>query len=309
MPDWVDIELLERLLAALAVVLVILLLVRLTKRLATRYIDDPERLFRFSKFVGRTGGILAVILVVIVLSINRGDLITLLTVAGAGLAIAMREMLLSVAAWVYIAFRSPYRHGDRIESNGIVGDVVDVRVLHTIVMEIGGWVDADQSTGRLVNIPNSYVFLHGVFNYTRGFHFIWNEIVVTLTFRSNWEDAAEIMRSLAQESADIIEQQARNEIKQMAREFLIYYTVLTPFVYVRIVPNGIRLSLRYLCEVRKRRGTEHALTMGILQAFLAHGDIEFAYPMVGVATYDSPQFGPLAPTKGMDGTPGASSLP
>lgn len=299
MPEWfhpqtlIENEVVRFLLIALGTALVMYILVRLSKRLVLRYIDDPERQFRASKMISRTGGLVTLLLIIAFLSPDPGNLLTILTVVGAGLAIAMREALLSFIGWLHITFRVPYRPGDRIESNGIRGDVIDIRLLQTTLMEIGGWVDADQSTGRIVHIPNNWVFLHGVFNYTRGFHFIWNELPITVTFRSNWETAREIMMSLAEESASIVEMQARNEIRKMSREYLIYYNILTPFVYVRIDNNGVRLTLRYLCEVRKRRGTAHALTMGILLALRDHPDIELAYPMLGVTQLDTPQFGPM----------------
>ncbi len=286
-------DLIQRLLVALAIVLVLFVLIQVVKRLVGRYVEDPERQFRISRYVARIGGVVAAVLVIGALFDTTRDLFTLLTVVGAGLAIAMREALMSLFAWGYIAVHNPYHPGDRIEVNGIRGDVIDVRIVHTVLMEIGNWVDADQSTGRLVYVPNSAVFLHGVYNYTKGFRFIWNEIPLTVTFRSDWQAASEIMQSFAEESAAIIEQQARKEIKEMAREFLVFYGILTPFVFVKITEHGIRLTLRYLCEARKRRGTEHALTISILAAFQQHGGIELAYPMRGFARFDTPQFGPM----------------
>ncbi|MFQ5569771.1 MAG: mechanosensitive ion channel family protein [Rhodothermales bacterium] len=300
MLDWFNLtqqDILSRLLIALAVVAAIFVFVQIIKRLVNRYVEDPERRYRASKLIGRSSGILALILVVGALFNTTGELLAVLTIVGAGFAIALREPLMSCFGWIYIAFRSPFKPGDRIEVNGVLGDVIDIRLLHTVMMEIRGWVDADQSTGRLVHVPNGSVFLHGVYNYTQGFRFIWNELSVTVTFRTDWEAAHDIMLSLAEESAAIVEQQVRKEIKKMAREYFIFYNILTPFVYVRIVENGIRLTLRYLCESRKRRGTEHALTISILAAFREHGDIELAYPMLGITPLDSPQFGPIPAAK------------
>jgi small-conductance mechanosensitive channel len=291
-------EIIRQLMFALVIVVSITVLVSIIRRVIRRYIDEPERLYRASKLVGRVGGLLAAVLVLGVFFNSTRDLLTVLTVVGAGLAIAMRETLLSFFGWIYIAFRAPYTTGDRIEINGVQGDVIDIRLLQTILMEIRGWVDADQSTGRIANVPNGAVFLGPVYNYTRGFHFIWNELPITITFRSDWEAAREIILSFAEESAAIVEQQAHSEIRKMSREFLVYYNILTPFVYVKIVENGVRLTLRYLCEVRKRRGTEHALTISILAAFREHGGIELAYPMIGVSTQDTSQFGPVPDTSG-----------
>jgi small-conductance mechanosensitive channel len=285
-------DLAARLLLAFVLVVVVFLLVRLGLRLAPRYVSEPARLYAVSKTIRRAGGLLAVVLLAAAL-VPQGNVVTLLTVIGAGLTIALRELPLSIAGWMRITFMNTYRQSDRIEVGGVHGDVIDIRLLRTTLMETRGWVDADQSTGRIVHIPNSWVFEHAVYNYSRGFSFIWNELRLAVTFRSDWEAARDIIQELAEQSASIVEQQAAKEIREMSREYLIHYSILTPFVYVGIETNGVGLTLRYLCEVRKRRGTEHALTMSILKAFKEHGGIELAYPMVGVSTPETDQFGPV----------------
>ncbi len=300
-------EIVREILFSLIGLFAILVVVRLAKRFAVSRIDDAARRYRTSKAIGQIGGMLAILFLAAVWSPQEENIVTLLTVIGAGLAISMREALLSVVGWANIIFRSPYGQGDRIEINGARGDVIDIRLFHTTVMEVGGWVAADQSTGRILHLPNSWIFQHAVYNYTRGFSFIWNEVSLTVSFRSDWSAAREIMLALAQESAAVLEQQASREIRRLSREYLIHYSILTPFVYVGISPNGVKLTLRYLCEARKRRGTEHALTISILQAFKENGRIELAYPMIGVSPFESPQFGPMPdPHPGM---PGGHSAP
>lgn len=281
----------QRAAVTLLVVLVAFALARLTRRVVLRYVDDTARRYRASKYIGRGFTVVTLLLIAALWAPNLGGLLTILTIIGAGLAVATREVLLSFLGWMDIALRSPFRQGDRIEINGVRGDVVDIRLLHTTLMEIGRWVDADQSTGRLVHIPNAWIFQHAVQNYTHGFDFIWHELPVTLTFRSDWKAAREIMIELASESADLVERQAAQQLKRLAREYLVHYSILTPFVYVRFAENGVRLTLRFLCEVRKRRGTEHALTLRMLERFADHGGIEMAYPTTGVQVMDTPQFG------------------
>ncbi len=302
-------EFIQRLLLAVGASIVILIIVKLGQRIAKRYATDPSRVYYSSRLIGRVGGIAIILILVTVLSPRLGDLVTVLTVIGAGLAIAMRELLLNLAGWFYVSLGSPYRQGDRIEINGIQGDVIDIRVMRTTVMEIRGWVDADQSTGRIAHIPNGWTLSFTTYNFTRGFNFIWNELPITISFRSDWEAAREIMQSFAEESTKLVEHQAADEIRQMSREFLIHYSILTPFVYARIVDNGVQLTLRYLCDVRKRRGTEHALTVSILDAFRNKGGIELAYPMVGVSQMQGPQYGPMTePTfRGVGQNPGSDT--
>lgn len=307
MPFTLDLDnrIVQNLLITLAVLVVLYVVKRIAQRLSNQYFEEPVRRYRASKFIGRATALLALAVVLIVWAPRTNTVVTVLTVIGAGLAIAMREVLLSIVGWGNIVFRSPYRQGDRIEVNGVRGDVIDIRLIHTTMMEVGGWVQADQSTGRLVHVPNSWVYQYEVYNYTRGFSFIWNELALTVTFRSDWQRAREIMLDLAQESAAIVEKQAAQALHRMAREYLVHYSILSPFVYVGVVDNGVRLTLRYLCDARKRRGTEHALTLGLLDAFKAAGTIELAYPMVGVAPLTTPQFEPLRPPSGMASPSGA----
>jgi len=288
----------QNVVVSLLVVLAAFILSRILQRLVPRYIEEPERRYKISKVIGRTLAIVAGLTIIVLWSIGDADIITLLTVIGAGLAIALREVLLSFVGWVNIVVRSPFKHGDRIEVNGVRGDVIDIRLFHTTLMEIGGWVHADQSTGRIVHIPNAWIYQFEVYNYTRGFGFVWNEMPFTVTYRSDWKAAREIILDLASETADLVEHQVKQEIKRVSSEYLIHYSILSPFVYVKVVDNGVQLCLRYLTEVRKRRGTEHALTLSILEAFTEHGKIEMAYAISSLAPYDSPQFGPFSGTRG-----------
>ncbi|NNL47245.1 MAG: mechanosensitive ion channel, partial [Acidimicrobiia bacterium] len=172
-------EFIQRVFLAVGASIIILIIVKLGQRLAKRYATDPSRIYYSSRLIGRLGGIAIILILVTVLSPRLGDLVTVLTVIGAGLAIAMRELLLNLAGWFYISLASPYRQGDRIEINGVQGDVIDIRVMRTTVMEIRGWVDADQSTGRIAHIPNGWTLNFTTYNFTRGFNFIWNELPIT----------------------------------------------------------------------------------------------------------------------------------
>ena len=261
-------------LLAIGGLVIVGIVVRIIQRLIWRYVDEPEKRYAAGRMVRRIGGLIALLVVITVFTPGQKNLVAVLTVIGAGLAIAMREALLSFVGWLHLVVRNPYRQGDRIEINGLRGDVLDIRLLHTTVMELGAWVGADQSTGRIAHFPNAWLFQFAVMNYNRGFNFIWNELTMTVTRTSDWEAAREIMLSIAQESAGIVEQQAATEIRRMSRDYLIHYSILTPFVYVSLSREGILLTLRYLCEARKRRGTEHAFTISLLAAFATHGNIE-----------------------------------
>ncbi len=202
----------------------------------------------------------------------------ILSVIGAGLVLALQEVVLCIAGWALIFIRRPFETGDRIEIGSIKGDVIDIRLFETSLLEIGNWVVDDQSTGRIVHVPNSAVFKGPVFNYNRGFEFIWNEVKIVVTFESNWNKAKDIMFELGEiESKELIGQ-VGSRIKQMARRYMIYYEKFTPIVYTKIEDNGIQLSLRYLVDAKQRRVSTDRVSNKILEEFGKHKDVSFAYP-------------------------------
>ncbi|MBZ0165806.1 MAG: mechanosensitive ion channel family protein [Candidatus Omnitrophica bacterium] len=218
------------------------------------------------------------LMIVVIWMQNITYLSIFLGVAGAGLTLALQEVILAVAGWLLILIRRPFEIGDRIEINGIKGDIIDIRLFQTSMLEIGNWVDADQSTGRIVNIPNSFVFKTENYNYSRGFEFIWNEIPILVTFESDWKKGRDIIISHARKHAEGLEENVRRKIDAMRNRYMIYYGKLTPIVYVNIKDSGVELTLRYLTESKKRRFTQDQLCQAILDDFEKHADVNFAYP-------------------------------
>ncbi len=143
--------------------------------------------------------------------------VTVLSVMGAGVALALHEVLLNRAGWVYIVVRRPYRAGDRIELGSVRGDVIDIQLFQTTLLEIGNWVDGDQSTGRVVHFPHGQIFRNPMYNYTKGFEFLWNELSILVTFESNWEKAKEILLKYGEEESREIQEKVQRKIDRMAR--------------------------------------------------------------------------------------------
>jgi small-conductance mechanosensitive channel len=189
-----------------------------------------------------------------------------------------QEVILCFAGWILINVKRPFSVGDRVEIGSVKGDVIDVRMFQTALLEVGNWVGAEQSTGRVVHVPNSNVFKEKVFNYTKGFEFVWNEVKIIVTFESNWQKAKEILLRHASPEIDKLKTRVQVSIDRMARQYMIHYEKFTPIVYVSIADNGIKLSLRYLTEVRERRTTEDRICRAVLEDFVREEDIQFAYP-------------------------------
>ena len=216
--------------------------------------------------------------IIYVWSHNIASITIFFSVIGAGVALALQEVILCVAGWITILIRSPFDVGDRIEFGGIKGDVIDIHMLSTAMLEIGNWIDSDQSTGRIVEVPNSNLFKMACFNYSRGFEFIWNEIKILVTFESDWKKAKDIMVKHANDEAKDMEDIVKRKITKMTLRYMIFFDKLTPVVYTNIKDSGVELTLRYLTEAVKRRASQDRLCQDILDDFAKEENVNFAYP-------------------------------
>ena len=170
---------------------------------------------------------------------------------------------------------------------GLKGDVVDVRLFRFTLMEVQGWVEAEQSTGRLVHVPNGIVFTQPVANYTEGFAYIWEETPVLVTFESDWKLAEELILDALEEAAPDVERTAGPRIRETARRYSIRIGALTPTVYITVEESGVLLTARFLVETRTRRGREDRVWRAILQRFAEAPSVELAYPTVRTYLHDA----------------------
>lgn len=209
-----------------------------------------------------------------------GELGTYLGLLSAGIAIALKEPVASMAGWVYVVSRKPFDMGDRIQIGQTIGDVIDISVFKFTVLEIGNWVDAEQSTGRVIHIPNYKVFQLDIANYTSNFEFIWQEISVLLTYESNWRKAKKLLQDIADTTMKDFIDLAREQIKHAEKSYLIQYRYLTPIVYTGKKDSGINLTIRYISDPRKGRSSTQVIWEAIFERFEDHNDIQFAYPTI-----------------------------
>jgi small-conductance mechanosensitive channel len=268
----------QKLLVSLFIIAAFWLIHRVLHASVTHRIIDLERRYQWQKALGYTFSILGVLAVGLVWIEGVQYATTYLGLLSAGLAIALKDPITNIVAWIFILWRKPFEVGDRIEIGPYAGDVVDQRIFQFSMMEIGNWVESDQSTGRVLHIPNGLIFTNGVANYTHGPKYIWNEIPVLVTFESDWEKAKRVLQEIA-DSHDISQNEdAAREFETATRKFLLKYDKLTPIVYTNVLDSGVLLTIRYLCKPRQRRGTTQAIWEDILRAFSNHADIDLAYP-------------------------------
>ena len=275
-----DPETTSKLLATLAVMLGLIILRFIALRIVYRRTEDVRTRYNWRKSITYITVALGFLILGRVWFAGFQYVATYLGLVSAGLAIALKDPLVNLAAWVFIVWRRPFTVGDRIEVGSYRGDVIDLRIFQFTLMEIGNWVDADQSTGRIIRIPNGKVFTEMLANYSKGFQYIWNEIPVLVTFESNWKTAKDILIGIGTRHAEHLTERVARRVKEASARMMVFYTTLTPTVYTSVKDCGVLLTIRYLCKPRDRRGTEQAIWEDILTEFAECDDIDFAYPTV-----------------------------
>ena len=229
-----------------------------------------------------------------------GDLSVAFGILAAGLAFALQEVIGSIAGWVTIISGQPFTIGDRIETGGIRGDVVDISVLRTTLMEIGNWLGGDHNTGRIVTVSNAFIFKEPLFNYSRHLRYIWDELILPVTYESDWQQAIQIMVEAARQHPLYQEllPKAQEQRRRARRQFAIKITPLEPRVFVRLTDNWIELGLVYPVDTDARRSFRSEISQHILAEFATAG-IVIASQTVAIVQFPStmPQ-GQPTPTVG-----------
>ena len=268
----------SRIVTTLLVLLLLGVLRRVAFHLVHRRVEDIRDQYQWRKWISAGSVVIGVLLVGRVWLAEFGAVATFLGLVSAGIAIALKDPLTNVAGWLFIVGRRPFVAGDRIRVSEHTGDVIDQRLFQFTLLEVGTVTGAEQSTGRIVHVPNSKVFTDPIVNYNRGFEYIWNEIAVPITFESNWREAKRMLLEIADERAEPLSEDAERRVRRAAQSYMIFYSNLTPTVYTTVRPYGVELTIRYLVEPRRRRGSEQTLWEAILDAFGGRRDIWFAYP-------------------------------
>lgn len=252
---------------------------RLGRRIVARFVVSDQSLrFQLNKAVSYGLGAIALALVLKIWLHDITGLATYFGLLSAGLAIALQDPVANVAGWIYIVIRRPFGLGDRIQVGQHMGDVVDIRPFRFVLLEIGNWVKAEQSTGRVIHVPNSLVFKNPVANYDEAFGYIWNELEVTVSMESNWKLAKETLLRIVNEHAEKLSPDVTQRIRLAADSLHIKFGKLTPVVWTAVGDSGIRLTVRYLCKPRERRSSASELWEAVLEEFGRLPDVDFAYP-------------------------------
>ncbi len=265
-------------LSTVVLLVVLWILRKLLVRIASRRQTDSRKFYQWKKTINYVVTGFGIIFLSNIWFNGFESIATFLGLLSAGLVVALRDPITNMFGWLFLIWKRPFRVGDRIEINDYVGDVIDITFFQFTLNELGQWVDSDQATGRVVHIPNGQVFTNPQINYSYIFPFLWNEIKVLVTFESNWQKAKSILEEIAiARSVDLNEATAQR-VKIKAQRHLIFYKDFKPKVFTKVRRRGVKLTIRYLCNINGRRESENQIWEDIITQFLQAPDISFAYP-------------------------------
>ena len=241
-------------------------------------VSNKKKYFR-NRMLKIALNIISIILVILLWGHRISGMVTIISFLSAGIAIAVKEIIFDFFAGVYINMKKIFELEDRVEINGIKGDVVNIRSLGFEVLEVGYRVHAEQSTGRIIHIPNSFVFLYPLKNYTKAFKYIWDEITVKVPLDADIEKTKEVLYDIvnSNEILETIPKKMEDAVADVTVEYRIYYNYLDPIIYTEIVDSHVELYIRYIVHPKKSRIVEDEIYLKILEEY-KKGNIKLYIP-------------------------------
>ena len=203
----------------------------------------------------------------------------------AAFTISIQDVAKNLVGGLVIMFNSIYKVGDRIEIAGKKGDVIDINLLHTTIMEMSEWVSSDQHTGRLSSLPNFLVLSNAVNNYTKDFSFVWDEITLPISYDSDWRAAESLIMDIVIQETHMMKEYAEEEISHMQRKYYILKSSTDPGIFFKLTDNWIELTARYVAPARQRRILRTKISRRILEEIQRSEGIRIASESIEIARF------------------------
>ena len=273
---WLQEDATERILLIVVSAIIILLALHFSKRALNKYITDTDKKYKTRKALNIFGYILLITVILFTYSNKLGGIGVALGVAGAGVALALQEVILSLAGWLTIMFTGLIRVGHRVQINNIKGDIINIGLLKTTVMELGDWIDGDLYNGRIVIIVNSFVFRNPVYNYSAEYPFLWDEINVPLNFKSDHELARKIFMQILVEECGEYARKSEMVWNKLTNKYRVEKARVNPMVSIRFDENWITFTLRYIVNYKNRRTIKDRVYTRLLNEINKHEAISIA---------------------------------
>ncbi|MCB1143077.1 MAG: mechanosensitive ion channel [Leptospiraceae bacterium] len=200
---------------------------------------------------------------------------TILALTAAGLVISLKDVTLNFVGWIMIHNNNGFKVGDRMEIDGVKGDVVNIGIMKFTLLEVNREESTDQSTNRLIHIPNHAIIIKNIHLSTSQMDYLWDEIKIQLSYSSDWEKAEEICNTILKEMFDVnnLKQNIEKKLLKISENYMLKLGKTSPIVYTTIDGSKIILSLRYLTRVHEKRNNRTNISRKILHEFKKHPNI------------------------------------
>ena len=251
--------------AAVVGIVVIYAFFSVLERTLPRHFGRADARYKVRKFVAFFGYVCVLLFLGILFEDRLGRLSFAIGVIGAGVAVALQDVVASIAGAFSIGFSKLYTVGDRVQIADTRGDVIDIGLLRTTLMETGNWVSKDLYNGRLVRIPNSMVLKGTVFNYSQGFQFLWDEIKLLFTTTSDCRYAREMLMRVARESIGEYLIEAQISWRVVSDNYKIVKPSLEPIVTLNVNNGSLEFGLSYVVDYTKRTAKQDELFSKIVE--------------------------------------------
>lgn len=205
-------------------------------------------------------------------------LATTVGVASAGVVIALQDVMTSMFGWCVIMLGRKFTLGDRLEIDGARGDVLDIQLLRTTLVELNNWLGVDQPTGRVFTVPNNFVFKSKVYNYSHGHPYIWGVVDVTVTYSTPVASALALFEKVLTEETSEAFAEARTAAREMVRRYGVEDADYRPKIYTRIADSGVTFSLLYVSHFRGSSAMRNRINRRLISELETREHIRLAYP-------------------------------
>jgi small-conductance mechanosensitive channel len=199
------------------------------------------------------------------------NLVIAYSLFAAGLAVALQDVFKNLAGGFFIYFNNVFKVGDRIQVDRVWGDVIDINFMNTSLLEIQNWVEGDQATGRIINLPNSVFITHETYNYTKDHDFIWDEISIPVKYGSDWKQAMAIIKEIIADVSDKYAGKSSKDLEKIQKKYYVANKSLDSNAYVNLTDNWILISGRYITNAKERRITKNTISLRLLDRFKEAG--------------------------------------
>jgi len=255
------------------------------EEIVAKRIREPKTRYSFRKTVSILYLVVFVAIIIRIWVANTQTLLVSYGLVGAGIAVALQDFFKNFVGGIVIFVTGIYRVGDRIEINSKYGDVIDIHILYTTLMEMKEWVAGDQATGRLSIVPNGTVLSTTINNYTKDNNFIWDEIAIPITYDSDWKEAVTKILGIVKEGTAEIAGQAQKAISGLGQKYYLFERTVQPEIFFTLTDNWITFNVRYISDVRDRRTLRHNLTETILSEIQNSKNIKIASTTLDITSF------------------------